>query len=164
MCSFAISVRILPSFAGSHMILNVCELLCFSRYLFLPSMSFSSAMGSFARLRGPVICPGFVRSTGPAIMFPCSSPSPEMQLLSSSSWLILLLAISVDLLAVFLVWCFPAVPWSSSVMVAAVPCWCSFLLSLLALSPCPVSCVVLVGGLLSLLVFSLVLPLSFLFL
>ena len=43
-------------------------------------------MANFIRLRGPVTCSGFVRSIGHATMFPCSSSSPEQQLLSSSSW------------------------------------------------------------------------------
>ena len=65
------------------MILKVCGPLCFSRYLPLSRASFCSDMASFVTLFGHVACFGFVRSIGPAIMFPGSS-SPELQLLSSS--------------------------------------------------------------------------------
>ena len=70
--------------------------------------------------------------------------------------MIMFLANLVGLRAVFLVWCFPAVIWSSSALAAAAPCCCSFLLSsLLVLSLCPASCAVLVGDLLSLFLFSI---------
>ena len=75
--------------------------------------------------------------------------------------LIFRLAISAGILADFLVWCFLAAH-RSSVLVAAVLCRCSSLLSLV-LSLCPVLCVARVDVLLHPLVFSLALLLSLLF-
>ena len=43
-------------------------------------------MASFVRLICPVASIGFVRSIGPATIFPCSSSSPALHQLSSSRW------------------------------------------------------------------------------
>ena len=64
------------------MILGVCELLCFPKYLSLSSSPLSSSSASFTRLRGHVNCSGFAKSIGPSTISPRSTP--EMQLLSSS--------------------------------------------------------------------------------